>query len=244
MIIIFLKYINFSTFLSEIILRLWRRTTKKDPSSDVTVFTWGISFTGLTYIGPKLPSNLKAIIHDNSLIFYLHGGFFTPSFCLTAVPDSKKYLVMAVNTSEVKKSYTVSKLGSLQSKMQALKQQIDSVQNLRDRIASGESFLVPKYPQSSLNRLLQPKTISREKKMQIQKIKKDLEVAKFRTKLLEQERVRKMSEVRTLSQCHSNLMEENQDHGRSMFGRNNSFILKIQLFKTSNFILIYFLMLT
>lgn len=193
---------------------MWRRTTKEDPSSDETVFTWGISFTGLTYIGPKLPSNLKAILHDDSLIFQLHGGFFTPSFCLTAIPDSKKYLVMAVNASEVKSSYTVSKLCSLRSKMQALKQQTDSVQNLRDRIASGESLLVPKYPQSSLNRLLQPKKVNREKKAQIQQIKKDLEVAKFRTKLLEQERVRKMGEVRSLNQCHSSLMEENQDHGK------------------------------
>lgn len=195
-------------------MRLWRRTTKEDPSSDVTVFTWGISFTGLTYIGPKLPNNLTSILHDNSLIFHLHGGFFTPSFCLTAVPDSKKYLAMALNVSEVRNSYTVSKLCSLRSKMQALKQQTDSVQNLRDRIASGESLLVPKYPQSSLNRLLQPRKVSREKRAQIQSIKKDLEVAKFRNKLLEQERIRKMGEVRTLNQCHFNLMEENQDHGK------------------------------
>lgn len=97
--------------------------------------------------------------------------------------------------------------------MQALKQQTDSVQNLRERLASGESLSVPKYPQSSLNRLLQPKKVTREKKAEILRIRKDLEVAKFRTKLLDQERVRKMGEIRTLNQCHTDLMEENQDHG-------------------------------
>ncbi|OXU25616.1 hypothetical protein TSAR_010175 [Trichomalopsis sarcophagae] len=204
---------------SEIILRLWKRTVKADPSSDVTIFTWGISFTGLAYIGPKLPNNLKTILHDNSLIFHLHGGFFTPPFCLITDTDSKRFLVMGVNASEVRDSYTVSKLSSLRSKMQALKQQTDSVQNLREKIASGESLSVPKYPQSSLNRLLQPRKVNREKKAEILRIRKDLEVAKFRTKLLEQERVRKMGEIRTLNQCHIDLMEKNQDHGSNLMDR-------------------------
>lgn len=177
------------------------------------MFTWGTSFTGLTYIGSKLPNNLETILHDNSLIFHLHGGFFAPPFCLVTSSDSKRFLVMGVNASEVRDSYTVSKLSSLRSKMQALKQQTDSVQNLRERLASGESLSVPKYPQSSLNRLLQPKKVNREKKAEVLRIRKDLEVAKFRTKLLEQERVRKMGEIRNLNQCHSDLMEENQDHG-------------------------------
>jgi hypothetical protein len=203
----------FYFFYTEIIIRLWTRSINEDASSDVTVFTWGISFTGLTYIGSKLPSNLETLLHENCLIFHFHGGFFAPPFCLIANPDSKRFLAMGVNSFEIKDSYTVSKLSSLRSKMQALKQQIDSVQNLRERIASGECLIVPKYPQSSLNRLLQPRKVNREKKAEILRIRKDLEIAKFRTKLLEQERIRKMGEVRTLNQCHSDLMEENQDHG-------------------------------
>lgn len=97
--------------------------------------------------------------------------------------------------------------------MQALKQQTESVQALRERIASGDEVRSPKYKQTSLNRLLQPKKISREKKAEILRIRKELEVAKFRTKLLEQERVRKMGELRTLNQLRESIMEENQDHG-------------------------------
>ncbi|XP_014236822.1 UV radiation resistance-associated gene protein isoform X1 [Trichogramma pretiosum] len=206
---------------SEIILRLWKRTLKDDPSSDVTVFTWGISFTGLAYISPKLPNDLDNIVHDNTLIFHIHGGFFVPPFCLLIVPEPKKLLTIKVNAFETRDSYTLSKLCNLRNKMQALKKQTDSVNSLKEKIASGESLNIQKYPQpqSKLNRLLQPKKVDREKKAEILKIKKDLEIAKFRTKLLEQERIRKMGEIRTLNQCHSELMEENQDHGSDLMGR-------------------------
>ncbi|KYN06419.1 PREDICTED: UV radiation resistance-associated gene protein [Cyphomyrmex costatus] len=196
---------------SEIILRVWKRSMPYDNTADVTLFTWGISFTGLAYIGPKLPSNLETILKENSLIFHFHGGYFTPAYCFAATPDLKRYLHMTINVSEIKNSYTVNKLSSLRSKMQALKQQTESVQALRTRIASGDDFHTPKYPQTTLNRLLQPRRVNREKKLEIMRIRKELEMAKFRTKLLEQERSRKMGEIRILNQLHTNMTEENQD---------------------------------
>ena len=204
---------------SEIIIRLWKRATMADVTSDVTIFTWGISFTGLAYIGPKLPNNLDTVLKENSLIFQFHGGFFTPVYCFIEVPELKRYLQIKVNTSEIKDSYAVSKLSSLRNKMQALKQQTESVQSLRVRIASGDNFHTPKYPQSSLNRLLQPRKVNREKKAEIIKIRMELEMARFRTKLLEQERARKMGEVRVLAQSHSSIVEENQDYGSDLMER-------------------------
>ncbi|XP_011641027.1 UV radiation resistance-associated gene protein [Pogonomyrmex barbatus] len=204
---------------SEIILRVWKRSIPYDRTADVTLFTWGISFTGLAYIGPKLPINLETILKENSLIFHFNGGYFTPPYCFMIAPDLKRYLYMSISTSEVKNSYTVNKLSSLRSKMQALKQQTESVQSLRIRIASGDDFHIPKYPQSTLNRLLQPRRINREKKLEIIRIRKELEIAKFRTKLLEQERARKMGEIRVLNQLHTNILEENQDHGSDLMER-------------------------
>ncbi|XP_015171627.1 PREDICTED: UV radiation resistance associated protein isoform X1 [Polistes dominula] len=204
---------------SEIILRLWKRTAMGSNTSDIIVFTWGISFTGLAYIGPKLPNNMEKILKENSIIFYFNGGFFTPAYCFITTPELKRYLRISVNTSEVKDSYTVNKLTSLRSKMQALKQQTNSVEALRKRIASGDNFQTPKYPQSSLNRLFQPRTVNREKKAEILKIRKELEMAKFRTKLLEQERARKMGELRVLNQLHATITEENQDHGSDLMER-------------------------
>ncbi|XP_060817907.1 UV radiation resistance-associated gene protein isoform X1 [Bombus pascuorum] len=204
---------------SEVIVRLWKRIIINNATTDQTIFTWGISFTGLAYIGPKLSNNLETILKENSLIFQFHGGFFTPVYCFIETPELKRYLHIKVNASEIRDSYTVSKLTSLRNKMQALKQQTESVQTLRIQIASGDNFHPSKYPQSSLNRLLQPRKVSREKKAEILKIRKELEIAKFRTKLLEQERARKMGELRVLNQMHSNIMEENQDYGSDLMER-------------------------
>ncbi|XP_050479899.1 UV radiation resistance-associated protein isoform X1 [Bombus huntii] len=204
---------------SEVIVRLWKRIIINNATTDLTIFTWGISFTGLAYIGPKLSNNLETILKENSLIFQFHGGFFTPVYCFIETPELKRYLHIKVNASEIRDSYTVSKLTSLRNKMQALKQQTESVQTLRIQIASGDNFHPSKYPQSSLNRLFQPRKVSREKKAEILKIRKELEVAKFRTKLLEQERARKMGELRVLNQMHSNIMEENQDYGSDLMER-------------------------
>ncbi|XP_066598188.1 UV radiation resistance-associated gene protein isoform X2 [Prorops nasuta] len=197
---------------NEVILRLWKRTDTNDTSADVTVFTWGISFTGLAYIGSKLPNNLENVLREKSIIFHFHGGFFTPVYCFLTPPDMKKHLSFSVPASEVKDSYTVNKLTSLRSKMQALKQQTESVQALRIKIASGEDIQqTPKYPQSFLNKLFQPRKVNKEKKAEILNVKKELEVARFRTRLLEQERSRKMGELRVLNQLHHSIMDKNQD---------------------------------
>ncbi|KAK0098540.1 hypothetical protein PV326_007000 [Microctonus aethiopoides] len=209
---------GFST-ANEIVMRLWRRTVVNDPNTDVTVFTWGISFTGLVYLGPKLSNNLESMLRHNSLIFHLHGGYFVPSYCLIHPPEFRRYLYMSVNNSEICDSYTVSKLSNLRSIMQSLKHRNESVQSLRDRIASGENIYSPKFKQTTLNRLLQPKRISKEKKAEILKMGKELEIAKFRTKLLEQERIRKKGEIRALNQVHLSIMEENQDQGSLLMER-------------------------
>ena len=199
--------------LLEIIIRVWKKSSKDDTKADETLFIWGISLTGLAYIGPKMPSTLASILNDNSLIFHLHGGFFAPPFCFKTLPEAKRYLSIKINASEVRDSYTVSKLSTLRRGMKVLKQQTDAVKNLREKIASGESLTVPKFPQTSLDRLFQPKKFNREKKADILKIRKDLEIAKFRARLLEQERVKKMAELRLLNQSHADMMEKNQDYG-------------------------------
>ncbi|XP_043260871.1 UV radiation resistance-associated protein [Colletes gigas] len=201
---------------SEVIIRLWKRMVIDNTMTDVTVFTWGISFTGLAYMGPKLPNTLETVLKENSLIFQFHAGFFTPLYCFIETPELKRYLHIKINTSEIKDSYTVSKLSSLKIKMEALMHQTVLVQRLRIRIASGDNFHTPKYFQSSLNRLFQPHKVNKEKKAEIIKIRKELEMARFRTKLLEQERTRKIGELRVLTQLHSNIMEENQDYGLNL----------------------------
>ncbi|XP_046752213.1 UV radiation resistance-associated gene protein isoform X2 [Diprion similis] len=202
---------------SDIVLRLWRKTDVQGTSTDVTILACRLSLTGLVYLGTKLPSNLDSCLKDNSLIFHLQGGYFTPPCCCLNPPELKRYIGMSVQTVDVRDSYTVNKLCSLRSKMQALKQQSEAARALRDRIALGyESQNQVVYPQSTLNRLLQPKQASRKKRAESLRIRKELEVARFRTKLLDQERIKKVGEIRTLNQVHASIVEENQDHGSEL----------------------------
>lgn len=203
-------------------MRLWRRTKVDDPSTDVTIFTWGISFTGLVYMGPKLSSNnLESMLHNNSLIFHLHGGFFVPSYCLNNSPQFRRYLYMSVSNSEICQSYTVEQLIKLRNQMKYMKEISDNVQILKDKIATGENNeKIKNYKQTKLNKLLlQPKIINKEKKIEILNIKKQLEIEKFRKKLLEQERIRKVSDIRKLNKLHLSMMEDNQDKGLLLMER-------------------------
>lgn len=180
----------------------------------MTILVRGLSLTGLFYLGTKLPNNLETVLKDNSLIFHLHGGYFTPPCCCVDPPELRRFVRLSVQATDVRDSYTVNKLCSLRSKMQALRQQSESAKALRERIAHGyESQIRVVYPRSTLNRLLQPKQASREKKAESLRVRKELEVARFRTKLLDQERIRKVGEIRALNQAHADIVEENQDHG-------------------------------
>ncbi|XP_046490380.1 UV radiation resistance-associated gene protein isoform X1 [Neodiprion pinetum] len=202
---------------SDIVLRLWRKTDMQGTNTDVTILACGLSLTGLVYLGTKLPSNLDSCMKDNSLIFHLQGGYFTPPCCCLNPPELKRYIAISVQAADVRDSYTVNKLCSLRSKMQALKQQSEAARALRDRIALGyESQNQVVYPQSTLNRLLQPKQANRKKRAESLRIRKELEVARFRTKLLDQERIKKVGEIRTLNQVHTSIAEENQDHGSDL----------------------------
>ncbi|XP_012260852.2 uncharacterized protein LOC105688841 [Athalia rosae] len=205
---------------SDIVLRVWRRVEVGDTTTDVVIQAHGLSLTGLVYLGTKLPSNLEDLLKDKSLIFYLQGGYFVPPCCCASPPELKKYLSVSVQATDVRDSYTVNKLCSLKSKMQALRQQSDSARALREQIAQGyETQMQVVYPRSTLNRLLQPKQASKEKKAASLRIRKELEVARFRTKLLDQERIRKAGEIRVLGQLHAGIVEENEDHGSDLMGR-------------------------
>lgn len=197
-------------------MRLWRKTGHHNAETDTSVFAWSISFSGLIYLNAKLPNDLSTTLKSNSLVFHMNGGYFAPAFCHRELKPKQleRYVEQTVNLTEIRDSYTVSKLSSLRNKMQALKQQSESVQKLRERIMNGTEVQQRQaHPNTYLNRLLQPKRASREKQLEISSVKKRLEIARFRAKLLEEERARKMAEIRLLNQSHSTIAEENQDHG-------------------------------
>lgn len=58
-------------------IRVWR-AKQPNESSDELLFLWGVYFSGLVPISKRTDVKLR----DNSLVFHIHGGFFTSAECL------------------------------------------------------------------------------------------------------------------------------------------------------------------
>ncbi|KAF5281404.1 hypothetical protein FQA39_LY17800 [Lamprigera yunnana] len=132
---------------------------------------------------------------------------------------------------EVKHSYSVQKLQKVHSLQLNIKNQSLDVQKLRDDIVSKcglcngngikQATQVPRRKHSSqlltmmsLNKMLQlEEKPTIEQRQQIINICKQVEIAKFRTKLLSHEKDRQSAYLRQLKRNHSMLVEENEEKG-------------------------------
>ncbi|KAF5282259.1 hypothetical protein FQR65_LT14391 [Abscondita terminalis] len=150
--------------------------------------------------------------------------------------DTKIFRTTALKMcrSEIKQSYNVSKLHKLHLLQLSIKNQSSDVQRLRDNITNKcglcnlddvketTSFdRIPRRQNSSqlltmttLNKMLQAQVKPTvEQRQQILSVCKQIEVAKFRTKLLSQERDRQSAHLRQLKSTHSTLLDENEERG-------------------------------
>lgn len=142
---------------------------------------------------------------------------------------------------EIKSSYNIDKLRKLHSLQIRIKNGSSDVQNLRDRIsakcalcddrpietptrieppATSPNSNIRYAPQlltmNCLNRMLQEKP-TKVQMQEIIKIKKQIEIYKFKTKMLSQEKDRKSAQLRQLQTKYSTLSEENEDRGLYRF---------------------------
>lgn len=238
---------------SGLVFRIWQHKNNSE-SSDTVVLAWGISLTGLVYLGPKLSDIQPVSFKENSVIFQLNGGYFTSLHCirtdlskplpfmehlnLVGSEDATKIARSAAlkcAKSDVRLSYNVKKLQRLHSLQQSIKNRALDAEDLRKKIRTksglveGDSYessdpLRERPPpvnaqanrllsMTSLNRLLntkqeQPTRIQRQ---EIARMRKLIESARFRTKLLAQERDRKLANIRKLNQECSALLDSNED---------------------------------
>jgi len=107
------KYIsicfNFSIrefVFSGIVIRLWLHR-EGEPDNVVTV--WGVYFSGLVYLGPKLSLD-PAVLNINTIIFHMHGGYFTAFECFKEAPLKIRNTTVTVNAAEAQPSYNVNLL--------------------------------------------------------------------------------------------------------------------------------------
>lgn len=69
-----------STALS-VCIRVWQHDRTADAAADTLLFLWVVCFSGLVPISKRTDVRLK----PNTLVFHLHGGFFTSAACLLPV---------------------------------------------------------------------------------------------------------------------------------------------------------------
>lgn len=90
-----------------IVIRVWEHGENED--NIVTV--WGVYFSGLSYIGPQIPTEQLSKFSKNTLVFYMHGGYFTSSeYLLNDEPTLARITTMSLNHNDVRKSYTLENL--------------------------------------------------------------------------------------------------------------------------------------
>ena len=85
---------------------------------DTTVTVWGVYFSGLSYIGPQFLPQESLTFAKNTLIFYMHGGYFTSTDCIiNDEPVLARIRDISLNQNDVRKSYTVDSLSRLVNKI-------------------------------------------------------------------------------------------------------------------------------
>lgn len=117
-------------FITGVVLRIWQANKRAD--MDTIITTWGIHFSGLVYIGNRLPDISASHLKENTVILHLRGGFFTSHQAIRTdlvkpLPfidylnvisnesDTKpfKYTICEMPVSEIRTSYDATKLQRL-----------------------------------------------------------------------------------------------------------------------------------
>ncbi|KAG5887925.1 hypothetical protein JTB14_003021 [Gonioctena quinquepunctata] len=231
-----------------VVLRIWQHD---DNGADKIVLTWGVHFSGLCYIGHKIADIQPKYFKNQSVIFYMQGGFYTSHLAVKTglrkpIPFIKNlnlidtlrskviYKRIAINAGrhEIQNSYNIEKLRRLQYLQIQIRKKGADVQNIRDKInvlnsynvgserenpaletVSSSSLSSVRYaPQlltmNSLNKMLKEKPTTLQKQ-KMAKISRDIEVAKFKARLLSQEKDKKSVMIRASKQKYLEIMEEN-----------------------------------
>jgi len=89
-----------------IVIRLWLH---REGEPDHVVTVWGVYFSGLVYLGPKLSLD-PAVLNINTIVFHMHGGYFTAFECFKEAPLKIRNTTVTVNAAEAQPSYNVNLL--------------------------------------------------------------------------------------------------------------------------------------
>lgn len=197
-----------------VVIRLWVHVPD-DVDSVITV--WGIYFSGLVYIGPRLSCTDSSSFSPNSLILHMHGGYFTAPHCfLNPHPVTPRTLSIQLDAINVKPSYTIDLLLRLQSLQHSIKKESLATSVLQQQISEG--LFAFTYQNSdntrgsaTLRKLLSKKSPPKADPGEVLAVKRELEMVRFKVKLLtEQKDLVQLTLQKRLTE-RNNLLEKNQD---------------------------------
>lgn len=221
-----------------IVVRVWRHSANEDTA--VTV--WGVYFSGLSYIGPHILPQEGLTFAKNTLIFYMHGGYFTSTECLlNDEPMLARITVISLNQNDVRKSYTVESLSRLaitiyfqlfrldytwflnnnflcyrlHSIQRSVKEGTEESVVLHNKILKGEFLQDKSLKEASpfLRKLMNRSKPTKVSHDQIMEVKKNIENKKFQVQLLQEQKSHKLLELKKRKAYRNSLTEKNKEEG-------------------------------
>lgn len=91
-----------------VVIRLWCHAGE---GLERVVTVWGVYFSGLHYLGPRLSSVDPLLFQPNTLVLHMQGGYFTASHCFKELrPPDPRAASVYMDPSCVRHSYSVSVL--------------------------------------------------------------------------------------------------------------------------------------
>uniref|UniRef100_A0A8D8S0W8 UV radiation resistance associated protein n=1 Tax=Cacopsylla melanoneura TaxID=428564 RepID=A0A8D8S0W8_9HEMI len=177
-----------------VIIRLWSHNLRTQ--TDAVISVSGVYFSGLVYIGPRLLQTDPVLFKGNSLIFFMHGGYFTcPNNFLNEQPEYARITNISLKPKQVRSSYTINMLSKLHYLQQEIKRQSAECDFVREKIAEGGNPSDKFANSSATLRKLLSKNKPKPSLEQLTNVKKLIEDARFRVGLLKQEKIKMEGQV-------------------------------------------------
>ncbi|KAK3921066.1 UV radiation resistance-associated protein [Frankliniella fusca] len=197
-----------------LVIRLWLH--QEQQSQDSVILVWGVYFSGLVYLGPRLTANASHF-NENAIVLHMQGGYFTDKLSVKELPcnATTRYLSTVLSVGDTRPSYSIALLLRLRNIQQAIKKLSLKSGVLRDKILAGgmssEDANISRESNPTIRRLLSKGRPKPPEKQETRTLLCQVEVLRFRVALLRQERQRKLAQLECLEKKHDLIASDNAD---------------------------------
>uniref|UniRef100_A0A1B6LN57 UV radiation resistance-associated gene protein n=1 Tax=Graphocephala atropunctata TaxID=36148 RepID=A0A1B6LN57_9HEMI len=214
-----------------VVIRVWCHPRA---GSEQVVTVWGLYFSGLSYLGPRLVATDPSQFRSNTIVLHMQGGYFTAPHCFKQERPTSRVMSAEIPATDIRPSYSVSLLLRLHSIQQAIKQHAVAAASLRERISDGGVGTGPGGGESAMLRRLLHRTRAPAPlphHHQLAAVRRELEEVRFRVNLLTHERDKKSSQIRQKIAEKNRLADENQDRDIELMERYRTLHREVERLK-------------